>query len=128
VRQLPQEWSDLLDDKRQLQETLEAAGVAHLAPETYIDLHSAFSFQPAPDQVSSEENALPSSGAGCRGSEVIRVEGSVRGLQHRNLDANLQEDAWFLKHRRGVKGQAVTPLFSRITRACTQQHSQQSET
>ena len=122
MRQLPQEWSDLLDDKRQLQETLEAAGVAHLAPETYVDVHSAFSFQAAPDQVSSEENALPSAGTDFCGGEVqaTRVEGSARGLQHRNLNAKLQEDAWFLKHRRGVKGQAVTPLFSAQVHAGTQ--------
>jgi hypothetical protein len=92
VRQLPQEVTDLLDDKCHLHRTLKAAGVAHLAPETFVDVHVA----------------LPAAGEEDR-------RGPARVL---NGDAVIPtpptRDVWFLKHRRGVKGQAVTPFFSSL--------------
>jgi len=87
VRQLPQSVTDLLDDKRELQLTLEQGAAAYLAPETHLDL------------------------------AVAVLDGDPRGdgdMQCRggSLEAEQEDTVWFLKHRRGVKGQAVTPVFS----------------
>ncbi|KAJ1471844.1 hypothetical protein T484DRAFT_1915691 [Baffinella frigidus] len=72
VRQLPQALTALLDDKRELHLTLLAAGSAHIAPETIVDM----------------SEVLDESWAGLADPEAL----------------------WFVKHRRGVKGQAVYPL------------------
>ena len=81
VRQLPQEITDLLDDKRELALTLEAGGVEEVAPETHADVRVALSWP--------------------GGAPITAQDGGED-----------EQEVWFLKHRRGVKGQAVTPVFS----------------
>jgi len=81
VRQLPQEITDLLDDKRELALTLEAGGVEEVAPETHADVRIALSWP--------------------GGAPIAAQDGGED-----------EQEVWFLKHRRGVKGQAVTPVFS----------------
>jgi len=109
VRQLPQEVTDLLDDKCNLHLTLQAAGVAHLAPETFVDMH--VSLPAEGEQDSDQSDFCDLSGA----AGVGPGRGPARVL---NDDALVPSpptrDVWFLKHRRGVKGQAVTPFFSSL--------------
>jgi hypothetical protein len=110
VRQLPQEVTDLLDDKCHLHRTLQSAGVAHLAPETFVDVHVAL--PAAGEEDSDQRDVCGLSGAACVGPGR---RGPARVL---NDDAVIPtpptRDVWFLKHRRGVKGQAVTPFFSSL--------------
>ena len=94
VRQFPQDISDLLDDKRELCLTLEQGFVSHLAPATIVvDAHTV------PPMTLHQGSQTSTTGV---------VAARSTRLQE---DAD-DEDVWFFKHRRGVKGQAVTPVFS----------------
>ncbi|EFN55580.1 hypothetical protein CHLNCDRAFT_57891 [Chlorella variabilis] len=87
VRQFPQRCTAVLDDKRLLAECLEAEGCPHLAPRTWPDAESFLHQHSA------------STTAQAPADWQLAAGGSRRGL-------------WFLKHRHGVKGQAVHPFTS----------------
>ena len=114
IRQLPQRITDLLDDKRELQLTLEQGilasknalvqksllvlhscsesllvltflrqgGVAHLAPETHVEIEAVIGSQ-------------SEGGTQCPGKR--EGDSDKTGQGH-------EDEVWFLKHRRGVKG------------------------
>ena len=105
VRQLPQEITDLLDDKCHLHLTLQAVGLEHLAPETFVDLCTAL---PAALPTAGEEHDVcEASGAADAGRARLLTDDAAPCVPP-------SRDVWFLKHRRGVKGQAVTPFFSSL--------------
>ena len=137
--QLPQAYTDLLDDKRELQLTLEAASLEYLAPETYVDVDCALLW---PTASMPERNFV-----GMQGDIISRMRSSdscasqeswkeKRACEHSTpidqptdhqvrkvvapdilphplaCEGQDTQDMWVLKHRRGVKGQGVTPIFS----------------
>lgn len=116
VRQLPHQHTACLDDKRQLQQHLQAAGVAHqLLPRSWDSLadYSAWLQEQQPKQQPS--NAEPS-------SPPIPVQVDTPSTPSTTSTANSEDSnrndvpflphSIFVKHRLGVKGQAVYVLHT----------------
>lgn len=129
--QLPQAYTDLLDDKRELQLTLEAASLEYLAPETHVDVDCALLWPTASMQGdtvsrmrSSDSSASQESWKEKRACEHSTPIDQPTDHQARKgvapdilpqplaCEGQDTQDMWVLKHRRGVKGQGVTPIFS----------------
>ena len=137
--QLPQAYTDLLDDKRELQLTLEAASLEYLAPETHVDVHCALRWPTASMPERNFEGMQGDIVSRMRSSDSSASQVSLkekRACQHStptdqptdhqarkvvapdilpqplSCEGQDTRDMWVLKHRRGVKGQGVTPIFS----------------
>ena len=135
MRQFPQRCTAVLDDKALLAQCLEAAGCAAIAPRTWTDLDAFL-----------EQHGGSGSGEGGGGRRRRRRSGSS-GMAGASREQAAPPTAaastcpgasngqlYFLKHRHGVKGQAVYPfpslasLLDRLRSLGSHPSSQQGET
>lgn len=103
IRQLPQQCSAALDDKRRMWECLAAAGEAGVTPHTIADLEAFLQQHSQPGGAVADGGAPEASFLVARGFEEPLPPSQQQGRQ----PPPAGQHGWFLKHRRGVKGQAV---------------------
>ena len=111
VRQLPQCHTTCLDDKRLMWECLAAAGCTDITPQTWVDVDAL---------LLRDTCSRVSDGSGSRASDANSQVGGGSSNDHSSSSrsvscpalSRLDMGPWFLKHRHGVKGQAVYAFTS----------------